>query len=486
MLLRFLGADRTVTGSSHLLEINGLRILLDCGIYQGPRDEARRLNAIVPDEADQIDVVILSHGHLDHCGKLPVLLLAGFKGPIYCTGATADVSRIILKDSAKIQEEDAAYLNRRSIDPHQPPIKPIYRDEDVGAVLNAFKRVEYAQKTDLGKAVSFTFFDAGHILGSAYVLIEWTEGPGPGGTSRRLLFTGDIGRYNTPIIRDPVAPPPDVDVLITESTYGGRSHGPIDAVEPQLLDAIQTAIQRNSRLLIPAFAVGRTQTMLWYVAQLVAAKKIPPIRVYIDSPMGVEVSHVYARNGHSFDDETRQLLGTNDLLAFSHVTLATTGEDSRKINDDRGPCVIIASSPTCEFGRILHHLKQSVENKNDIVLFVGFIPPGTLGRRLQDGEKRVHIFDRWYDVRCEIRTIHGLSAHADGDELMRFLAPALSEKTLAYVVHGEADQAEAMAARLVEKGLKTTMVPAMTTSTTLFGSSFQQNRSETNAASDGD
>jgi metallo-beta-lactamase family protein len=468
MLLRFLGANRTVTGSSHLLEVNGLRILLDCGIYQGPREESRRLNSLIPEEPESIDAVILSHGHLDHCGKLPVLVNGGFRGPIYCTRGTAEVARIILEDAAEIQEEDAAYLNRRSLNPSDPPIQPLYRRADVPNVLRAFKHVELGARIDLNRGVTSTFFDAGHILGSCYVWIEWHEQSDAAKAKRTMLFTADIGRYDTPIIRDPQPPPGDCDVLLTESTYGGRSHESIGAVEPQLLDAVRFAQQHKSRLLLPAFAVGRTQTLLWYLTKLIAEKRIDPIRIYIDSPMGVEMSRVYVQHNQGYDEQTKAMLGKTDLFGLSRVTLASTAQESRRINEDRGPCVIIASSPTCEFGRILHHLSHSVENPNDQVLFCGFIPPNTLGRRLQDGNKRVRIYDRWYDVKCHVRTVHGLSAHADGDELMRFLQPALSDRTQAWVVHGEPDQAEAFAARLMGADVRHVTVPAMTTSSAVF------------------
>lgn len=462
MLIRFLGADRTVTGSSHLLEVNGLRILLDCGIYQGPREEARRLNQMIADDPRSIDAVILSHGHLDHCGKLPVLVAAGYNGPIYCSSATAAVSRVILEDSAKIQEEDAEYLNRRAVEPNAPPVKPIYRVIDVPPTLRLMKHVECEQRFDLGNGVSFTFFDAGHILGSCYVWIEWSER----NQTKRLLFTADIGRYNTPIIKDPVPPPGPADFVITESTYGGRVHEPIASVEPQLLGAVKDCIAKRSRLILPAFAMGRTQTLLWYFQKFIADKSIPPMRIYIDSPMGVELTRVYRTYRQGYDDETLAHIGDADLFGLSRVTLAESGQDSRKINEDRGPCVIIASSPTCEFGRVLHHLKNSVENPNDTVLFNGYVPPNTLGRRLQDGQKRVRIFDRWYDVRCQVKTIHGLSAHGDSEELLRFMSPALAPHTTAFVVHGEADQAEVFAGKLMQKGIKLATVPAMTTSVT--------------------
>lgn len=460
MRIQFCGADRTVTGSSHLIEVNGLRILLDCGMYQGPRDEANRLNRLLPENPGKIDALILSHGHLDHCGKIPVLTRAGYSGPIYCTAATAEVARIVLEDSADIQEEDSNYLNRRSVGPDTPQIKPLYVNSDIPRVIKQMQRVAYEQRVDLGRGVSFTFHDAGHILGSAYVILEWQQGPG----ARRLLFTADVGRYHTPILRDPATIPYPVDYVITESTYGGKTHAPMDQVGPQFLDAVKSVIQTRSRLLVPAFAVGRTQTLLWYIQRFIQDKLIPPIPIHVDSPMGVEVSQVHSRFREYYDEETARAIGQQDLFGESRVNFAITPDDSRKINGAPRPCVIIASSPTCEFGRILHHLKQSVERPNDLVVFTGWIPYNTLGRRLQNGDRRVKIFDRWYDVKCGIRTIHGLSAHADGDELIRFLTPTIRPETSFYVVHGEADQSEAFAGRLIASGAGKALVPAMETS----------------------
>ena len=460
MRIQFCGADRTVTGSCHLLEINGLRIFLDVGMYQGPRDEARRLNQLLPPNATRVDAVVLSHGHFDHCGKLPVLVKAGYKGPIYCTPATAAVARVVLEDAGTIQEEDAQYLNRRSRDPGDPPVDPLFRRVDVRDVLKLFKPVKYGDRTDLGKGVSFTYFDAGHILGSAYVVLEWTEA----GKPHNLLFTADVGRYGAPILRDPHPLPGVFETVITESTYGNNSHGDIAAVEPQLLEAVKWCIAKKSRLIVPSFAVGRTQTMLWYMQKFIAQKLIPELPVFVDSPMGVEISRIHGEFREYYDDETNQLIGQKDLFGLSRVTFASSPQQSKDINAQRGACVIIASSPTCEFGRVLHHLVQSVERADDLVVFVGWIPPQTLGRRLQDGEKRVRILDRWYDVRCQVRTIHGLSAHADGDELLRFLGPTLKPETTAYIVHGEVDQSEGFASRLLTAGMGHTVVPAMETS----------------------
>ena len=460
MRIQFCGADRTVTGSSHLLEINGLRVLLDLGMYQGPRELARQLNEKLPPNSTMADAVILSHGHFDHCGKLPVLVKAGYSGPIYCTPATAAVARVVLEDAGTIQEEDAQYLNRRARDPQERPVEPLFRRTDVRGVLTRFKNVPYGQKTDLGRGVSFTFFDAGHILGSAYVVLEWEEG----GKPHNLLFTADVGRYGAPILRDPQPIPGVYETVITESTYGNNSHGPIDAVEPQLLEAVKWCVEKRSRLIVPSFAVGRTQTMLWYMEKFIAAKLIPDVPVFVDSPMGVEISEIHRKFPENYDDETKAMIGTKDLFGLARVTFASTPQQSKDINNQRGPCVIIASSPTCEFGRVLHHLMQSVERADDMVVFVGWIPPETLGRRLQDGEKRVRILDRWFDVRCQVRTIHGLSAHADADELLRFLGPTLKPQTTAYIVHGEVDQAEGFAGKLLAAGVGHAVVPAMETS----------------------
>jgi metallo-beta-lactamase family protein len=420
-----------------------------------------------------------------------VLTKAGYDGPIYTTPASAEVARIVLEDAGEIQEEDAQYLNQRSRQPGEPQVEPLFRRVDVHDVLKQLRRVKYGQRTVLNKngaeGFAFTFFDAGHILGSAYVLIEFNEK----GEKKTLLFTGDVGRYNTPILRDPVPPPGPANLVITESTYGNKKHGPIEEVEPQLLELVKGFIERRSRLLVPAFAVGRTQTMLWYFQKFIHEQKIPQIPIYVDSPMGVEVSQVHIDYPDNFDEQTRTMLGKQDLFGLTRVTFASSSQQSREINRDRGPCVIIASSPTCEFGRILHHLKQSVENPNDTVVFCGWIPPHTLGRRLQDRESRVRIFDRWYDVRCRIETIHGLSAHADGDELLRFLQPALAPHTTAFVVHGEEDQAEFFARRLLEKGIHRAEVPAMegaivTSTEGLYTPTPERDEQGRRAATDGD
>jgi metallo-beta-lactamase family protein len=460
MRIRFCGADRTVTGSCHLLEVNGKRLLLDFGMYQGRRDEARRINRLIPDDLQSADAVILSHAHLDHCGRLPILARHDFNGPIYATPATAAVARIVMEDAAEIQLEDARYLNKRARAERDDLVDPLYTPSDARQVLRLFKHVDYGQRFDLGNEVGFTFYDAGHILGSAYVVLDWIEDS----RKRSLLFTGDIGRYDTPIVRDPHPLPHPVDLIITESTYGDREHASVDEIEPRLLEAVKHCIAHGSRLLVPSFAVGRTQTMLWYMEKFVQQGLIPRVPVFVDSPMGAEVSRVTKAFPQDYDEETRKMIGGNDLFEIGRVKFAVSSEESRAVNSFGGAAVIIASSPSCEFGRILHHLKRSIERADDIILFNSWTPPHTLGRRLQEGTQRVRIFDRWYELKCQVRTLHGLSAHADRSELLRFLKPTIRRETTAYAVHGDADQAEAFARSLVDAGLRAAIVPAMETS----------------------
>jgi metallo-beta-lactamase family protein len=454
MRIQFCGADRTVTGSSHLIEINGRRILLDCGMYQGAPQDAKRLNHYLPEHPEKIDAVILSHGHLDHCGKLPVLYRAGYRGPIYCTPATQAVSQIVLYDAAKIQQENIDYLCRKSL-PAEACV--LFNSADVEATLALMKNVDYEKPTTLFDGITFTYFDAGHILGSTYILMQLMEN----GVSKRLLFTADVGRYNSPILRDPTLVNGVCDAIITESTYGNSLHGPMENVEPQFLAAVQSCIAKRSRLLVPSFAVGRTQTVLWYMQKFINEKKIPAIPIYVDSPMGVAISKITSQYRDMYDDETKQMIGDKDIFGLSHITFTSSVEDSKRINADSGPCVIIASSPSCDFGRILHHLKHSVGQANDLVTFCGWTPPYTLGRRLQNGEKNVQILGRWYDVRCRVDTIHGLSAHADAAELMKFLTPALSKDSKVFVVHGEVPQAEGLAQTIRNAGTSQVSVPVM-------------------------
>lgn len=463
MLIRFLGAARTVTGSSHLITVNGTTLMLDCGLFQGRRDEARRLNEATcrGDVCDKIDAIILSHGHLDHCGRLPMVSkLAGYKGPIYCTPGTADVARVVLEDSAEIQVEDADFLNRRSRGTDQAEIRPLYTPEDAKVTTKLFRTMKLGNRFTVGE-IGVTLLEAGHILGSSYVWLDFVEN----GEKRNVLFTADVGRFNTPIIRDPVLPDRVADVIITESTYGGRKHDPSVNIEPAFLQLLRDVIARKGRLIIPSFAVGRTQTMLWYIEKFILEGQIPAIPVFVDSPMGVELTNIYDNHRDAYDVEAAALVGQANILKANNVRLAKTSQQSREINSQAGPCVIIASSPTCEFGRVLHHLTKSLEKEKDAVLFVGWTPPGTLGRRLQDGADRARIFDRFYEVRAQVTTLPGMSGHADAEEMLRFLRPATGERSKTFVVHGEPDQSEIFAERVKkELGAEIASVPAIDSS----------------------
>lgn len=470
MRYRFLGAARTVTGSAHLVDAGGRRVLLDFGLFQGHREEARRLNEQLSGELAQADAVLLSHGHLDHCGRLPMLGRAGFHGPIYATAPTVDVARVVLEDAAQIQQEDADYLNRRTRLGMDMPVRPLFTQDDVRRVLRQFRVVRLGETVDLGGGLSAVLHEAGHILGSSYVTLTFDRGT----CRRRLLFTADIGRHGTPILRDPAPLDGPFDDVITEATYGTVRHAPMEQVGPQLLAILREAVRRRGRLILPSFAVGRTQTLLWYVQRFIQNRELPELPIYVDSPMGSEISAIHQRHADAFDDETRRAVCEGDrcdLFGISRVHFAVTAEESRAINRASGPMVIIASSPTCEFGRVLHHLKRSVENPDDAVVFVGWTPPNTLGRRLQDlgrapdngaadRPRKVRILDRFYDVRCAVHTLHGLSAHADGSELLAWLGPTLKPATTAYIVHGEPDRCDGLAMRLLDAGVGRAIAPA--------------------------
>ena len=457
-----LGAGRTVTGSAHLVETAGKRVLLDFGLYQGRRDESRMLNEQIPDEIRSVDAVVLSHGHLDHCGRLPLLVKAGFRGKIYATAATRDVVRVVLEDSAKIQEEDATYLNRRGGRDDQREmraIKPLYTGKDVAALMSRFETIDYGRQQEIASGLTATIYDAGHVLGSGYVVLEYEETR----CRKRLLFTGDIGRPGSAILRDPHPLPFAVDHVITESTYGTVKHAPIGGVGPAMVAAVRETAERGGRVIFPAFAVGRTQTLLYFLLGAMDRKELARIPIFVDSPMGVEMSRVTEAHRGLFDVDALKLMRGGKLFDEEFVKLCVSREESMAINEQRGPCVVIASSPTCEFGRVLHHLKRSVENPKDMILFNGFTPGNTLGRKLQDGARQVRILDRMYERRCQVRTTHGLSAHADGEELLRFLAPTIRPETTATVVHGEADRVDGFAARLIQAGMLTAVAPAMGT-----------------------
>jgi metallo-beta-lactamase family protein len=450
----FWGAARTVTGSMHLVEVGSKRVLLDCGLFQGKRAEAFRRNREFPFRPRDVDAVVISHAHIDHCGNLPNLCRSGFAGPIYCTPATRDLVAIMLADSAKIQEEDALYLNRKR-EKGEPRIEPLYEPRYVPRVLRACRGLPYDQSFDVCKGVEATFVEAGHLLGSAMIALRVEAG----GQERRITFTGDIGRRGTPILRDP-APVPACDLLISECTYGGRRHEPVDLLAEQLGEVVQRTAQRGGKLLIPAFSLGRTQTVVYFLHQLMKQGRLVKVPVVVDSPLAAEATEVFRVHPECFDDEMALLLQDDpDLFGGRRIRYVRSVEESKELNGQPGPMVIIAASGMCEAGRILHHLKHNIEDERNTVLIVGYQAPETLGHRLVTRQPEVRILDRRYKVRAEVVVANGFSSHADHEDLMTYLGPLAGRTKKVRLVHGEPEHAAALAAALREKGMADVAVP---------------------------
>lgn len=463
MRLNFHGAAQTVTGSQHLLEINGARLLLECGLYQGRREESYRRNREFRYDPRSVDAVILSHAHIDHSGNLPNLVRQGFKGSIYATSATADLSDIMLRDSGHIQESDAEFVNKR-LRKGESPVQPIYTMADAEKVAGFFHSVEYEQPFEPIPGVTARFFDAGHILGSAGVLLEMQEG----GRRVRLWFSGDIGRFRLPLLNDPVLPHP-VDYLLMECTYGDLPHNDPE----QAYDAVQRVVSettsRGGKVIVPSFAVGRTQELVFDLNRMVAEGKIGPVPVYVDSPLAVHTTDVFRRHLEYFDQETREFVRQNrhPALEFSGLTYVRSVEESKAINDRKEPMIIIAASGMAETGRILHHLKNNVGEPRNTVMIVSWQAPDTLGRRLAEGQKQVRIFGEPFEVRSQVVTIPGLSAHAGQDLLVRYAASVKQSVKRVYLIHGEQEPASALEAKLKEQSIREVYYPALHSSADL-------------------
>jgi metallo-beta-lactamase family protein len=450
--LTFHGAAGQVTGSMHLLEAAGARVLLDAGLFQGRRAEAHALNANLPVDPRRIDAVILSHAHIDHSGRLPLLVSHGFHGPIVATPATRDLCAVMLPDAAHIQEKDAEYLARRGR--VGPESEPLYTMADAVAVQDLMLGLPYRRIHHLRKHLAFEFTDAGHILGSASVDLRISEG-----TGHRLVFSGDIGRAGLPIIRDPDPPAGPVDTLIIESTYANRDHESVQDAEERLGDLVRRVAGRGGKILIPSFAVGRTQELVYGLHQLFRAGKIPGLPIYVDSPLAVDATQVFRLHPDLFDRGEQMIEKTTALFDFPLVRYVRDVEESKKLNTMPGPAVIIAASGMAESGRILHHLANHIGDHRTLVLFVGFQGENTLGRRIQEGAKVVKILGEEMPLRCEVETIGGYSAHADRRELRAWVRKLGGPVRRAFVVHGEADAALAMAQLLREEGIRQVQIP---------------------------
>ncbi|MBN2172418.1 MAG: MBL fold metallo-hydrolase [Candidatus Krumholzibacteriota bacterium] len=456
LAINFWGAARTVTGSRHLIEIGGRRLLLDCGLFQGRRAESEQLNRELPFKAKKLDAVVLSHAHIDHSGNLPTLVRHGFRGRVHCTPATADLLGIMLPDSAHIQEQDAKYLNKR-LKHGEKAVEPLYGLKDVERLLELVTPQRYRKDFEPLPGVRCRFLDAGHILGSAIVCLTIDR---DGAAPFRLVFSGDLGREDLPILRDPETVA-GADALIIESTYGERYHADIRKAEERLGAVVKRTIERGGKVIIPAFSVGRSQEIVYELNELMTAGAIPAIPIYIDSPLTVKASQLFAKHRECFDEETWEIIARgDDPFGFGRMTYIKNVEGSKALNRLAEPCVIISASGMAEAGRILHHLKNSVEDPRNTILIVGFMAEHTLGRRLEEGAREVRILGGTYPVRAEVRALHAYSAHADRDDLLSFVAGMDAPPRRVFVVHGEERQALSLAAALREKGLPQVEVPA--------------------------
>ncbi|HAX47562.1 MAG TPA: MBL fold metallo-hydrolase [Ignavibacteria bacterium] len=464
MKIKFCGAAQTVTGSQHLLEISGKKVLLDCGLYQGKREEAYNINKHFLFDPKELDAVVLSHAHIDHSGLLPGLYKAGFRGDVYATPATRDLCAIMLQDSAHIQTRDIEFVNKKKIKNGEKLFKPLYGYEEVRGIMQQFKCMPYRRKFNLngfGGNVQVTYFDAGHILGSAQVRLDINEN----GKNIKFGFTGDIGRPHLPILRDPDHMG-DVDFMISESTYGGRVHDKASDMDDQFANVILEALQRGGKIIVPAFSVGRTQELVYSLSKLFAKGIIPKFPIFVDSPLSTNVSEIFKLHPECFDSETAELISRGvDVFGFQNLTYIKDAEDSKKLNYFKGSCMIISASGMAESGRIVHHLRNNISSEKNTILIVGFMAPHTLGRRIVEAEgkqgKFVRIFGEEHAVKAKIYVLNSFSAHADRNELRDYFGK-FTKGTLdkIFLVHGDPDQQEALKGMLNEMNYKDVDIPA--------------------------
>jgi len=460
MKISFHGAARTVTGSKHLIQLDNKEvILLDCGLFQGMGRDTDSLNATFGFDAAKVDYVILSHAHIDHSGLLPKLVKEGFRGAIYCTPGTKALAEILLEDSAMIQRDDAKYGNKRRAKQGLPPIEPLYDIEDVNLTIPLLKAVDYNTPTKISDSVEVLFTDAGHIIGSAAVSLKIKNGE----NIESLTFSGDIGRYRDMILRSP-AEFPHADYIIIESTYGDKLHDLIHTTPDDLLKWIEsTCVEHKGNLIIPAFSVGRTQEILFELNQLSLEKRLPHIPIYVDSPLSMEATEVLKKFPKYFNKKIQKILEVDDdPFDFEGLRYIKSVEESKALNEDLHPKVIISASGMADAGRVKHHIKNNISNAKNTILLVGYCEPHSLGGRLMNGAKEVKIYSEQYEVVGKVGSIRSMSAHGDYEDLMQFLAcqnPDLVKQV--FVVHGEAEVQDHFAEKLRKKGFKEVHAPAM-------------------------
>ncbi|TKC04854.1 MBL fold metallo-hydrolase RNA specificity domain-containing protein [Pedobacter frigoris] len=457
MKIAFHGAARAVTGSKHLIALNnGTQILLDCGLFQGMGDVTDNLNEHFGFEPSRVNYLVLSHAHIDHCGLLPRLVSEGFGGDIYCTPATKDLARILLMDSAKIQMQDAEYTNRK-IKRVEDQEMPLYTDEDVTQTLSQFKTIPYEQDFTIDPNVTLCFTDAGHIVGSAVVHLKINED----GKETRITFSGDVGRYGDLLLKSPQTFP-QADYIIMESTYGDSLHADLDPIEEMLLQVIShTCLDKKGKVIIPAFSVGRTQELLYALNGLELKGKLPAIPYYVDSPLSLEATEVLKDHPEVYNNGVKEVMKVDrDIFGFKGLRFIESVAESKALNSDLQPCVIISSSGMAEGGRVRHHIRNNISDRKNTILMVGYASPGSLAGRLIAGQKRVWLFGQEYDVAAEVRAIKSMSAHGDYEDLLQFLAGQDASKVKQlFLVHGEFDVQQNFAQRLAAQGFRNVEIP---------------------------
>ncbi|MEW6026225.1 MAG: MBL fold metallo-hydrolase [Planctomycetota bacterium] len=442
--LRFCGGARTVTGSMHLIKTNGSRILIDCGLFQGRRRDFYDINNYFVFPPNEINALILSHAHIDHSGNIPNLVKHGMRAAIHATSATVDLCNLMLPDSGHIQEEDIRFVNKINLRKGLPPVKPLYTKEDAYKSLEYFRGVYYEEPVKIAPEVNCTFYESGHVLGSAIPVVQMN--------GIRLAYAVDLGRKNLPLLKNPVVPK-DIDYLIIESTYGNRLHDPIETAKNKLAEVINKTIKRGGRVIIPSFAFERTQEVVYFINELVTKAVIPMIPIYVDSPLATDITFAFQQNIRYLDEKTQDLMRRQkDPFGFSRIKYIRSTDESRMLNADKQPMVIISASGMCEAGRILHHLKNNIENPNNTVLVIGYMAENTLGKKIVERQPTVKIFGEEYRLRAEVVKLNSFSAHADKDELLEFIRQCAPKKRI-FIVHGDLDQAEPFLAELKQLGL---------------------------------
>lgn len=458
MKIAFHGAARNVTGSKHLLTLdNGTKILLDCGMFQGMGQETEAMNEHFGFVASEVDVLVLSHAHIDHSGLIPRLVAQGFKGKIYATPATKELSRVLLLDSAKIQEGDLFYKNKRLAKKGWPLEKPLYNENDVYDAIPLFVTVNYHEEVEITPGVMLQFIDAGHIIGSASVHLAVTEH----GKTTHISFSGDVGRYGDLLLRSP-QPFPQADYILLESTYGDKLHGDAQPTEQILLEIVQhTCVNKKGKLIIPAFSVGRTQEILYVLNNLDLKGLLPKVKVYVDSPLSAKATQIVENHAEGYNDQVLDILKVDDNpFDFEGLHYIETAEDSKALNDKPEPCIIISASGMAEAGRVKHHIKNNIDNAKNTILLVGYCEPSSLGGKLKAGAREVSIFGDWFKVYAEVRSIQSMSAHGDYHDLLRFLScqDASKVKQL-FLVHGEYEVQLIFKEKLLAAGFTNVQIP---------------------------